>query len=220
MAGNFAQADVYKPLFILIAFFFFQEGSGLYIFLFYAVQIFQEFGTSYDESVVTITIGLLRLLMSLLGAYLIGKFGRRQLSIFSGICMSLAMLAVSLYLQFVELIQNPIHIIPVLCVFLHVGSSMIGFQQIPFILSNELFPARCRGLMSGITYSIAYILIFLSVKLYPSLVALIQIQGMLWAFFSITAIGVVFLYNFLPETKDKPFEEISGNFLKPAKSLP
>lgn len=209
---NFSQPEVYKPFLILVSFFFFQEGSGIYVFLFYSVQIFQEFGTNYNENVITVTIGVMRLIMAILGAILMSKFGRRQLSVFSGLCMSLALLAVSLYLVLVPMMDHPFHMVPVMCIFFHVGFSMTGFLQIPFILSSELFPARCRGVMGGISCSLGYVLIFISVKMYPDLLALVKIQGVLWSFFCVTAAGVVFLLLFLPETKDRSFEEISDGF--------
>ena len=69
------QQCVWKPFFILVAFFLFQEGSGIYIILFYAVDFVREVGTgAADESVVSIGVGLARLIMSVVGAFLLCKF--------------------------------------------------------------------------------------------------------------------------------------------------
>jgi len=219
-ARKLSRPDVYKPFLILLAYFFFQEGSGIYIYLFYSVDIFQYFSTEYNENVITITIGILRLIMSILGAFLMTKFGRRELSIFSGSCMSLSTLVICLYLFTIPLLNEPNHLIAVVCIFFHVGFSMTGFLQIPFILSNELFPVSCRGLMSGVSCSVGYVLIFISVKIYPDLLSCIGMQGVQWCFWAITTAGVVFLALFLPETKGKTFEQISSGFCREQNEVP
>lgn len=205
---------VYKPFIILLLFFIFQEGSGIYIFLFYSIQIFKEFGTDYDENLINVSIGVFRFFMSILGAFLMAKIGRRPLGMFSGICMSIAMLVVCIYVFISDATQHFYHVIPFICILFHVGFSMTGFLQLPWILTSELFPISHRGLLSGVVSSIAYVFIFISVKIYPDLLPLLQLQGLLWGFFVMSSTGTLFLYFFLPETKNKTLEEISDGFIK------
>jgi facilitated trehalose transporter len=89
---------VWKPFFILVAFFLFQEGSGIYIILFYAVDFVREVGTGAAyESVVSIGVGLARLIMSVVGAFLLCKFPRKSLAVTSALLMTLAMAAMATY---------------------------------------------------------------------------------------------------------------------------
>ena len=142
------------------------------------------------------------------------KIGRRPLGIFSGICMSIAMLVVCIY-EFVSgPSQHVYHAIPFICILFHVGFSMTGFLQLPWILTSELFPISHRGFLSGVVSSIAYLFIFISVKIYPDLLPILQLHGLLWGFFIMSSTGALFLYFFLPETKNKTLEEISDSFLK------
>lgn len=204
---------VYKPFIILIFFFIFQEGSGIYIFLFYSIQIFKEFGTDYDENLISVSLGVFRFLMAIIGAFLMSRIGRRGLGMFSGTCMSISMLVVCIYEFLSDSMGHPYHVIPFVCVLFHVGFSMTGFLQLPWILTSELFPISHRGLLSGIVSSIAYVFIFISVKIYPDLLPLLQLQGLLWGFFVMSSVGTLFLYFFLPETKNKTLEEISEGFI-------
>lgn len=38
---SFVHPTIWKPFLLLLAFFFFQEGSGIYVVLYYAVSLFQ-----------------------------------------------------------------------------------------------------------------------------------------------------------------------------------
>lgn len=203
---------VYKPFFILLFFFIFQIGSGIYVFLFYATQIFQEFGTNYNENLITVTIGVFRFLMAIVGALLMAKIGRRPLGMFSGSCMSFALLVVCVYEFFADSMSSTYQFVPFVSILFHVGFSMTGFLQLPWILTSELFPLRCRGLLTGIVSSFAYFSIFISVKFYSDLLRILELKGLLWGFFVMSFLGSLFVYFFMPETKDKSLKDISKGF--------
>ncbi|KAK6633704.1 hypothetical protein RUM44_004311 [Polyplax serrata] len=206
--------EVCKPFTILIFFFIFQIGSGIYIFLFYATHIFREFGTDYDENLITVTIGLFRFLMAILGAVLMAKIQRRSLGIFSGVCMSLSLLVVCVYQFFADSMSSTYQFLPFVSILFHVGFSMTGFLQLPWILNSELFPLHCRGLLSGLVSCFAYFCIFIAVKIYWDLLQILKLDGILWGFFIMSAVGTLFLYFFMPETKDKSLKDISRGFMK------
>ncbi|XP_071455063.1 facilitated trehalose transporter Tret1-like [Hetaerina americana] len=94
-----------KPLIILTIIFFFQQYAGVYITLFYAVNVFKEMGGgALDEYIASIMIGLIRFLMSLVNIYLFRRFGRRPLCLLSALGMTICMLTsgTSLYLSSIE----------------------------------------------------------------------------------------------------------------------
>lgn len=205
---------VFKPFFILLLFFIFQIGSGVYIILFYATQIFQEFGTDYDENLITVTIGISRFVMAILGALLMHKIGRRPLGMFSSLCMSIAMLFVCIYQYTSDFMSPTYQFLPFVAVMFHVGFSMTGIAQLPWIMTSELFPLECRGVFSGIVSSLAYFCIFISVKIYSDLLTMFGLEGLLWGFFVMSSLGTLFVYFLVPETKDKSLKEISSAFMK------
>lgn len=204
---------VYKPFFILLAFFAFQQGSGLYTCLFYSTHIFKEFGTEYDENMVTVSMGVFRFVMAFIGIFLMAKIGRRPLAIVSGTCMSASLLLACIHLTLRDCLPPYLDFIPLVAVLFYVGFSMTGFLPLPWIMNSELFPLDHRGLFSGLVSSIGYFLIFISVKIYPDLLRILKLQGLLWVFFATTCLGTIFFYFFLPETKDKTLKEISLGFL-------
>jgi hypothetical protein len=56
------QPQAWKPLFVLNGYFFFQQFSGVYVVVYYAVDIVQQAGVSMDGYVGTVLLGVVQLL--------------------------------------------------------------------------------------------------------------------------------------------------------------
>jgi SP family facilitated glucose transporter-like MFS transporter 8 len=211
----FLLPTAWKPFLILLLFFAFQEGSGIYIILYYAVNLFQEVGTGLNEYVASIVVGGVRLVMSVIGAILMNSFGRRSLAIVSGLGMAISMVVGGGYEYFYSHLppaDRPLAWIPLICVLGHVCVSMMGFLQLPWMMNGELFPLAIRGLMGGIVASLAHLFIFVSVKTYPDLMSALGTSGTFWLFAAAALVGAVYCYIFLPETRGKTLREIELEF--------
>ncbi|XP_063218942.1 facilitated trehalose transporter Tret1-2 homolog [Bacillus rossius redtenbacheri] len=211
----FFKPSAWKPFLILMVFFLFQEGSGIYVFLYYAVSVFQDAGSGLNEFVSSIVVGVLRLVMSVVGTVLIKNFGRKTLAVASGLGMTLAMIAGGFYeYQYSHLptTERPLLWIPLVCVLVHVCVSMVGFLQLPWIMNGELFPLNIRGVMGGVVAALANLFIFASVKTYPSMTHSLGMDGTLWLFAASSLFGAVFCQIFLPETRGRTLREIEMAF--------
>lgn len=208
---------IWKPFIILVIFFAFQEGSGIYILLYYAVNLFESVGIGINEYVASIIVASLRLIMSIVGFILIAHTGRKTLAVLSGLGLFLSMILAGTYeyiFSNTPSSMKPLTWLPLVCVLAHVCVSMVGFLPLPWLMTSELFPLKVRGLMGGITTSIAHLLIFTSVKTYPNLLAIFKMAGVFWIFASCGFFGALFCYWFLPETKGKSLAEIEAEFCK------
>lgn len=97
---------------------------------------------------------------------------------------------------------------------IYIITSTFGFLTIPFTMLPEMFPMRVRGLTAGITVCFAYLMSFVVIKLYPSMLSLMG-NGMIFLFYgTISLLGTVFVFVILPETKGKSLQEIE-NLFKP-----
>lgn len=211
----FFRPTAWKPFIILLLFFAFQEGSGIYIILYYAVNLFQEVGTGLNEYVASIVVGGVRLVMSVVAAILMNSFGRKTLAVVSGLGMAVSMVAGGSYEYFYSNLpptNRPLAWVPLICVLGHVCVSMMGFLQLPWMMNGELFPLAIRGVMGGIVASLAHLFIFASVKTYPDLMHALGTDGTLWFFGAAALMGAVYCYIFLPETKGKTLREIELEF--------
>ena len=98
---TFRFPGAYKPLLVLIFVFIFQQLSGSYAIIFYAVSLFKDIGVSTNPYVPAIITGAIRLLGTVLGTALIKRFGRKPLMTISALLMGffMASLAVTVFLK-------------------------------------------------------------------------------------------------------------------------
>jgi facilitated trehalose transporter len=102
--------------------------------------------------------------------------------------------------------------VPILCIGTHVGASMIGFLTLPWVMTSELYPLRFRGSLGGLTTSIAQILTFAAIKMYPDLHAIVGLEFTMWIFGAAGMLGAVFALTVLPETRGRSLDDIEMKF--------
>lgn len=92
--------NVWKPFLILVAFFVLQQLSGIYVILFYAVNVLKDIGINTNEYVASVVMAFIRLFASILGAGLANNLGRRVLAFISGFGMAVAAIGIALSFRF------------------------------------------------------------------------------------------------------------------------
>lgn len=93
-------SNVWKPFLILLAFFALQQLSGIYIILFYVVNMLKDTGIDVNEYAASVGVGVIRLFASILGARLANNIGRKTLAFVSGFGMAIAATGVALSSRF------------------------------------------------------------------------------------------------------------------------
>ncbi|GBP76244.1 Facilitated trehalose transporter Tret1-2 homolog [Eumeta japonica] len=203
----FRRRNVLKPFVLLILFFIFQEMSGIYVILYYAVDFFRSVVTDVNAFTASIIVGGVRVFMGVVGACLINSFRRKTLATASGLLLGATMLGAAIC----DSLKGP-PLVKLACILLHVSFSMVGFLQLPWIMSGELYPQDIRGVMSGATTCCAYVLIFFNIKTYPKLEKYLTSNGTLYLFGGCALLGAIYCLLFLPETKGKSLSEIMRQF--------
>lgn len=70
--------------------------------------------------------------------------------------------------------------------------------------------------MGGFTVTIAYVLMFGVVKMFPYLLGLFGSMEVMFYLFAVSSLAFcIFVYNFLPETYGKSLIDIQNYFVKP-----
>lgn len=211
------QPHCLRPIGVVLTYFMFQQFSGIFVIIFYAIDIVNNAGVTYDPYITIVVIGIVRLFSAILPSFLAKKFGRRPLSIFSGIGMSLCLLPLSLYIYLKQTgavkADNSTWLPLTLLLFYFITSS-IGFLPLPFALAAELFPTKIRGTAAGLISGIGYFFNFVAVKVYPDMVLYLGRSGTFCFYGSMALIGTIFVYILLPETKGKSLKEIEEYFGK------
>ncbi|KAL0101856.1 hypothetical protein PUN28_018418 [Cardiocondyla obscurior] len=151
---GFLKPTGWKPMAILFLLFSFQQFSGIYITLFYAVTWFQEVGAGVDAYMASILVGLTRFLCSMVNTWLLRRYKK-----------TIAVHNIVIWNGFV----------PVACLLLYVCTSMIGMLTIPWTMTAELFPTEIRGIAHSISFFMANLLMFAALQSYRSLQAFLGV---------------------------------------------
>ncbi|XP_003485020.1 facilitated trehalose transporter Tret1-2 homolog isoform X1 [Bombus impatiens] len=202
------------PFAILLGYFFFQQFSGLFIIVYYAVDIIQSAGVTIDPNLGAVLIGLTRLVGTLLVSCMSEKLGRRKPSIVSGSAMTIFMGVLSVYLLLKDkgYSINDGGLIPVICILMYIFGSTLGFLVIPFAMVGEVYPTKVKEALSGLTTCINYIFSSITVKTYPDMEVAMGRHGVFIFFTVLSFLGTLFVTFFLPETKGKTLSEIEDMF--------
>ncbi|KAL0268319.1 UNVERIFIED_CONTAM: hypothetical protein PYX00_010311 [Menopon gallinae] len=208
LSTKLTSPKTWKPLVLLFSIFAFQQFSGGYLIVFYATQIFKEVGgIELDEFTSVIILGAIRFFMAILSMFLSKNIGRRPLLISSAAGMAVSILSGALCIYFFGDGLSPVIFLLIFVLF-----SSYGVLVIPWSLIGELLPLHIRGKGSGFTIAVAYLLMFISVKLFIIVLDLIGIINVFIIFGSVSAALTLFVYFRLPETLGKSFQEVEKNF--------
>lgn len=217
---NLKSRKVIEPLIIMLVYFFFQQFSGVFAIVYYAVDVTHDAGLSINGYIGAILIGLTRLIGALMVALISEKFGRRLPSIASGAGMTIFMAILSTYLFIKnqnEYLVKDGGLIPAVCIIMYIFFSTFGFLTLPFAMIGEVYPASVKDTLSGFTTCLAYVFSFITVKVYPDMVFLMGKHGVFLFYAILSGLGTLFVAMFLPETKGKSLLEIEEIFDKKKK---
>lgn len=152
--------------------------------------------------------------MSMINTYMLRRFRRRPLVTTSCLGIAACMFISGLFTMWIKEGKSTLTWIPVVSILLYVITSMIGLLPIPWTMTAELFPIEIRGIAHSIAYSMANLLMFVSVKVYPFLQTIFDgAHGVQWFFAVMALAGMVYSIVFLPETHGKKLKDIEKYFV-------
>jgi facilitated trehalose transporter len=127
--------------------------------------------------------------------------------------MTISMLILSVYASYGEHLPFK-NWVTTAFLLIYIITSTFGFLTIPFTMLPELFPVRVRGLTAGITVCFAYLMSFITIKLYPTMFLMMG-NGCVFLFYGVVSLlGTLFVHQILPETKGKSLQEIENLYKK------
>ncbi|PSN36623.1 hypothetical protein C0J52_10456 [Blattella germanica] len=225
-ASTLKRPDVWKPLLILNTFFLFMQFSGVPVLIAYAVNIMMSEGVSLDPYFATLLLGIVKLVFEIVAGFVQNRYGRRPLSMISGLGMALCMVGLGLAHHFRA---GGASWIPLLLIFAYVIAASVGFFLIPWAMLGEVYPTKVAGLACGITTCLGNLFGFASIKLFPTFVVAMggtasgnsinAPEGVYYLYGGLTCLSVLFIALYLPETFQRSLQEISDDFKGPKRRL-
>jgi sugar porter (SP) family MFS transporter len=203
------------PLLLAFLIALFNQFSGINAFLYYAPRIFAEAGLGESAALISsVGIGLINLLFTLFGVFLIDKLGRRVLMLIGsvGYIISLGLVSVAFFLKW-QGMQVPIFL------FLFIASHAIGQGAVIWVFISEIFPNHLRASGQAFGSSVHWILAAVIPSMIPFLFSTIG-AGTVFLIFTVMMIfQLVFVIFMMPETKGKTLEELQKSIFKIVNNL-
>lgn len=200
--------------FLAILLALFNQLSGINAIIYFAPRVFEMAGISSESALLsTIGIGVVNLLATMMGLYLIDRIGRKKLMYIGsvGYIISLGLIAYSFSGG-----QIPANYLPIF-VFLFIASHAIGQGSVIWVFISEIFPNELRAFGQSIGSFTHWILAAVIANVFPffaNQLGPVTIFGFFGVMMILQLIWVIVL---MPETKGRSLEEIQQDLNKTAK---
>lgn len=199
-----------KPIMLAFLIALFNQLSGINFVLYYAPRIFGDAGIA-AESVLgaSVPLGVVNLVFTLLGMYLIDRVGRRQLMIIGslGYILFLGLVSWAFFTG-----QQGFYVVVFVCGF--IASHAIGQGAVIWVFISEIFPNTVRdygmSLGSGTHWVFAALITLITLPVLEAFSG-----GTIFAFFAgMMVLQLLFVLFVMPETKGVPLEELQKRLIK------
>jgi sugar porter (SP) family MFS transporter len=223
--GNLASAQWRRPLVIAIGLAVFQQITGINAIIYYANQIFAAagFSTAAERASVTLwAIGGVNVLATVIAIVFIDRIGRRLLLLAGLIGMGLSLVVVGTAFRLIQVAASAegassalsapslAGIATVCALVVFIISFAFSLGPVTWTVINEVFPSHVRSRGVALATAINWGSAYLVSQFFLSLVDLLGSSLTFWLFAVFCALGFVWVYRVVPETKGKSLEQIQA----------
>ncbi|KAH7296625.1 hypothetical protein KP509_26G031200 [Ceratopteris richardii] len=205
----------YRPhLVMAIMIPFFQQLTGINAIMFYAPVLFTTLGYSSDASLYSAVItGGVNVLATFVSIAVVDRVGRRKLFLEAGVQMFIAqvvigaILGANFGLQGTGNIDKTSAIVVVVVICVYVSAFAWSWGPLGWLVPSEIFPLEIRSAGQSINVSVNLFFTFVIAQAFLSMLCHFKF-GIFLFFAGWVVIMSLFVYFFLPETKNVPIEEM------------
>lgn len=185
-----------------------QQVSGVNTIMYYGTQILQTSGFTANGAIVAnIANGVISVLATFVGIYLLGRVNRRPMLLVGQIGTATALLLVAIVsLTVPEGLTRGLIVLGLTVMFL-------AFQQgatspVTWLMLAEIFPLKMRGFAFGLASLTLWTTNFVVGLTFPVLVAALGIAPTFLVFVGIGVVAIGFVAKFVPETRGRTLENL------------
>ncbi|KAJ0975672.1 hypothetical protein J5N97_017637 [Dioscorea zingiberensis] len=189
----------------------FQQFGGVNGIAFYSSETFVAAGFSSGR-LATVLLGLIQVPITIVGAILMDRTGRRPLLMISasGTFLGSFQTGLSFYFKDHQMYSEWVPILALSGMLTFLGSFSIGMGAVPWVIMSEIFPINIKGIAGSlvtlvnwfgswfVSYSFNFLMNWNS-------------AGTFFIYAIMNALAVLFVAKFVPETKGRTLEEIQSS---------
>jgi sugar porter (SP) family MFS transporter len=188
---------------------FFNQLSGINFILYYAPEILEKAGYASSDSLLSsVSIGVVNLVFTLLGMYLIDRAGRKRLMYIGsfGYIISLFMVAFGFYTDAPALFK-------LIFILVFIASHAIGQGAVIWVFISEIFPNRVRAYGQAWGSGTHWVFAALITLFGAVLINAFEPWTVFCFFGFFMVLQLLFVRFMMPETKGKSLEELEEKLL-------
>ncbi|KAI0529479.1 hypothetical protein KFK09_002029 [Dendrobium nobile] len=187
----------------------FQQIGGINGIGFYASETFVAAGFSSGK-LGTILCGFIQLPITVLGAFLMDRSGRRALLIVSasGTCFGTFMAGASFFLKGQGILLQWVPMLALTGILVYISAFSIGMGAVPWVIMSEIFPINIKATGGSLVTLVNWFGSWLVSYSFNFLMDWSR-AGTFFIYAAANAATVLFVAMIVPETKGKTLEEIN-----------
>ena len=197
-------------IFIGIMLSVFQQAVGINAVLYYAPRIFGDMGMK-DPMVITVVMGVINILFTLVAVFTVEKLGRKPLLIWGSLGMALGAFGVAITFG-----NEGMATITAISIMVYSASFMFSWGPICWVLIAEIFPNTIRGAAVAIAVAFQWIFNFIVSSTFVPMFNMHLSEGddfghwFTYGLYGvICVIAALFVWKLVPETKGKTLEDMT-----------
>ncbi|KAK8529687.1 hypothetical protein V6N13_102591 [Hibiscus sabdariffa] len=206
----------YRPQLVLcIIIPFFQQLTGINVIMFYAPVLFKTLGFGDDGSLMSAVItGAVNVVATIVSIYSVDKVGRRVLFLEGGIQMFICqiavgvMIAIKFGLDGVGVLSKGDANMLLFFICAYVAAFAWSWGPMGWLVPSEICPLEIRSAGQAINVAVNMIFTFIIAQVFLAMLCHMKF-GLFFFFACFVAAMTVFVYFFVPETKNIPIEEMN-----------
>ena len=187
-----------------------QQISGVNTIMYYGTQILTDAGFSANGALIAnIANGVISVLATFVGIYLLGKIDRRPMLMAGQIGTTSALLLIGLFSLALPQGTGRAFVVLALTV------TFLAFQQgatspVTWLMLAEIFPLKLRGFGLGLAGLTLWLTNFVVGLTFPMLVAALNISNTFFVFVVLGVLAILFVKKFIPETRGRSLEVLEA----------
>ncbi|XP_047120534.1 facilitated trehalose transporter Tret1-like [Schistocerca piceifrons] len=187
-----------------------QQLNGSLVALNYVVEMLAAAGDSVSAGWSAVAVAALQFAATFLSSALVDRAGRRPLLLGSnaGIAACHAALGGYFYAQAAGLDVAAAWWLPVCATSLFLVLNAVGVGALLMVVVNEFFSPEAMPIAMSISIGVQTVTAAAVIKMYVVLLGWLQMHGCYWFFAACCILSNVYIFFFLPESKNRPINDI------------
>lgn len=188
----------------------FQQAVGINAVLYYAPRIFEDMGMK-NPMMVTVLMGVINILFTLVAVFTVEKWGRKPLLIWGSLGMALGAFGVAISFG-----KEGMELATAASIMVYSASFMFSWGPICWVLIAEIFPNTIRGAAVAIAVAFQWIFNFIVSSTFVPMFNMHLTEGddfghwFTYGLYGvICVVAAIFVWKLVPETKGKTLEDMT-----------